>query len=290
MRVLITGATGFVGSHLVRRLARTHQLYCIARRDIPELNCLGCFVIEHDLQQALNPSLLPSKVDAIVHLASVNVPFPDQARQSFSVIVNSTQQLLDYGRQARIKSFIFVSSGSVYGFGSRPWREDDLVQPPNFYAVNKYCAELLVKSYKQFFSTCILRLFFPYGPGQVNRRIPMIIERVRHGKPVQIVNGGKPRINPIYIDDVIQILEKALTSEEHFMVNVAGDQSIDMRELAILAGELLRKKPIFEEAIDNQTLDLLGDNRLMHEIFQLNTLVSLQEGLRRTISANSLCG
>lgn len=288
MRVLITGATGFVGSHLIRRLVQTHQLYCITRRNMAELNRLGCSVIEHDLQQALDPSILPSKIDAIVHLASVNVPFPDQAFQSFSVIVDSTQRLLDYGRKAGIKRFIFVSSGSVYGFGPTPWREEDPVQLPNFYAVNKYCAELLVTSYKQFFSTCILRLFFPYGPGQVTRRIPMIIERVKHGKPVQIVNGGKPRINPIYIDDLIQILEKALTLEGHIVVNVAGDQDIDMKELAMLVGELLGKKPIFEETTDSHTLDLIGDNQLMHEIFQIDTLIPLQEGLKRTIQADPL--
>lgn len=288
MRVLITGATGFVGSHLIRRLVNKHQVYCIVRRDIPEWTCLGCSVIEHNFQQVLDPRSLPNKVDVIVHLASVNVPFPDQAFQSFSVIVDSTQRLLEYGRQVGIKGFIFVSSGSVYGFGSKPWREEDPVQLPSFYATNKYCAELLVKSYKQFFSTCILRLFFPYGPGQVNRRIPMIIERVKDGKPVQIVNSGKPRINPIYIDDVVQILEKALTLGEHIVVNVAGDQTIDMKELAILAGKLLGRKPIFEEVTDNQTLDLIGDNQLMHEVFRPNALVSLEEGLKRTIQANPL--
>lgn len=288
MKVLITGATGFVGSHLIRRLAKKHHLYCIARRSIPELSRLGCSVIEHDLQQALDHRRLPSHVDVIVHLASVNLPFPDEALPSFSVIVSSTQHLLDYGRRVGIKNFLFASSGSVYGFGATPWREADPVHPASFYAINKYCAELLVESYKQFFSTCILRLFFPYGPGQVNRRIPMIIERVKRGDPVQIVNNGKPRINPIYIDDVIQIIEQALTLERHILVNVAGDQVIDMKQLAALVGDLVGRKPSFSETSDNQTLDLIGDNQLMHEIFRIDSLVPLQEGLRRTLLAHPL--
>lgn len=286
MKVLITGGTGFIGSHLVKHLVKKHhQVYCITRRSDPTLTQLGCFIIEHDLREPLNPHILPSNLDAIVHLASVNVPFPEEAVQSFSVIVASTQHLLDYGRQVGIKNFIYASSGSVYGFGVKPWQEEDLVKTPNFYALNKYFAEQLVMTYKSFFSTWILRLFFPYGPGQVKRRIPMIIERVKQGIPVQIVNDGKPRVNPIYIDDVIQIMDQALNLEGHIVVNIAGDQVVDMKELALLVGKILGKSPVFEETSDATTLDLVGDNQRMHQIFQLPVCVPLEEGLRRTIEA-----
>lgn len=285
MKVLITGSTGFIGSHLAQHLVNKHQLYCITRHSDPTLTRLGCSIIEHDLQKPLDACILPDKLDAIVHLASVNVPFPEESAQSFSVIVASTQYLLDYGRQAGIRNFIYASSGSVYGFGTKPWCEQDPVQIPNFYAVNKYCAELLVKSYASFFSTCVLRLFFPYGPGQAKRRIPMIIERIKQGKSVQIVNGGKPRVNPIYIDNVVQIMEQALDLNGHFVINVAGDQVVDMKELALLVGKIVGKSPVFEETTDTTTFDLIGDNQLMHRIFQLPSYVSLEEGLRRTIEA-----
>lgn len=283
MRLLVTGATGFVGRHLVRRLSQHHELCCLVRRSDPELTQLGCSVIEQDLRYSLDLSALPCKIDAIIHLASVNLPFPEQAVESFQVVVAATNQLLDYGRRAGIRCFIYASSGSVYGFGRQPWKEKDPVQLTNFYAVNKYCAELLIKSYASYFSTCVLRLFFPYGPGQHGRRIPMIIDRIKQGKLVTLVNNGKPRINPIYIDDVIAIIQKALTLQGQIVVNVAGNQIVDMKELAFLIGDILGKNPVFEIMTDDTILDLIGDNQHMHQLFQLGTLVSLREGLERMI-------
>lgn len=285
MKVLVTGATGFVGRHLVRKLSSQHELYCFVRRLNPEMAHLNCSVIQGDLKGPLNPSALPEKMDAIVHLASVNAAFPDQANESFAVVVASTQHLLDYGRRAGIRNFIYASSGSIYGFGTQPWREEEPLQIPNFYAVNKYCAELLVNSYAQCFSTCVLRLFFPYGPGQAGRRIPMVIERIKEGKPVTVVNDGKPKINPLYIGDVVRVIEGALNLEGRTVVNVAGDQVVDMKQLAFLIGEIVGRKPLFENTTDSTTLDLIGDNQRMHQLFNLGSLVSLEEGLKRMINA-----
>jgi UDP-glucose 4-epimerase len=285
MKVLLTGATGFIGRHLARELSPRHQIYCITRSFDEELQDLGCLVIQTDLQYPLNLNVLPDQVDAVVHLASVNPASPDQANESFKVTVASTQYLLDYGRKAGIRHFVYASSGSVYGFGERPWKEEDPAQAMNFYAVHKRCAELLVNSYAQFFSTCVLRLFFPYGPGQSSRRrIPMIIERIREGKSVTIFNDGKPKINPIYISDVVRIIEKALNLQGNFVVNVAGDQVVDMKQLALLIGNIIGRKPSFENIKDNATLDLIADNQRMHQLFKLGSLVSLEEGLKRMIS------
>lgn len=285
MKILVTGATGFVGRHVIQKLSNQHELYCLVRHPDASLTRLGCSVIQADLQYTLNPSSLPEKMDAIIHLASVNAAFPDQANESFAVVIASTQHLLDYGRRAGIQHFIYASSGSVYGFGTRPWREEDPLQVPTFYAVNKYCAELLVSSYAQCFYTCVLRLFFPYGPGQIGRRIPMVIERIKEGKPVTIVNDGKPRINPIYIDDVVRVIEGALNLERSTVVNVAGDQVVDMKELAFLIGKIMKRKPLFENTTDSTTLDLIGDNQRMHKLFHLGALVSLEEGLMQMIKA-----
>ena len=283
MRLLITGSTGFVGRHLVERLRGHHKLFCLVRRrdELPEAD--GCVLIERDFSHPLDTQSLPHKLDAIIHLAQARVPFPEQANEFFYVTTGSTQGLLEYGRRIEIKHFIYASSGSIYGFGPKPFREDD---PPcllNFYAVNKYISELLVQAYASYFRTSILRIFFPYGPEQVNRRIPMIAERVIRGQSVKLVNGGQPRINPIFIDDLVRVIEAALQIKEHVIVNVAGDEVVSMKELAELVSELIGEQPIFENTVDPAVSDMIGDNGRMHRLFPQLKLLQLKEGLRQML-------
>lgn len=287
--MLITGATGFVGGHLIKILVEDHEVFCLVRQreqliaKIDKHDLEKCVLINGDLSQPLDIRSLPPKLDAIIHLACARDPFPEEATRFFRASTGSTQELLEYGRRAGITHFIYASSGSVYGFGPSPFRESD---PPNlldFYAVNKYCSELLVNAYKDYFYTCILRLFFPYGPSLVNRRIPMIAERVIQGRPVSLVNNGQPRINPIYIDDLVKIIEASLWLNRSVTVNVAGDEVINMKELAELIGELVGQCPVFENSVDPSISDLIGNNELMHKLFPLEKLTSLREGLKRML-------
>jgi len=288
MRVLITGATGFVGQHLVKRLTERHDLLCLVRKPYQELPKLrGCKILFADLAYPLEPSLLDfsDNLDAIVHLAETKVTFPDKAREFFAGSTTSTLELLEYGRKAGIKSFIYASSGSLYGFGTRQFREDSDLQIKDFYTVSKMCAELLVGTYKDFFNTHILRMFFPYGPGQRGRRIPMIAGRVLCGQPVDLVNEGQPCINPIYVGDLVELIERALSVQGNHIVNVAGDEEISMLNIAELIGELADKKPLFNYATDPFMSDLVANNELMHQLYGVkkNGLTPLREGLRAVV-------
>lgn len=284
MRILVTGATGFVGRYLIRKLVERHHLFCLVRRREQILTRMGKFIlIKGDLSQPLDIHSLPSKLDVIIHLAQARVPFPEQANEFFRGSIGSTQELLEYGRCVGIKRFIYASSGGIYGFGPRPFSENDPPRLLNFYAVSKYCSELLIRAYSSYFCTCILRLFFPYGPSQVSRRIPMIAERVIQGHSVSLINNGEPRINPIYIDDLVQVIELALELNKSVAVNVAGDEVIDMKELAELVGKLTGRQPAFENIIDPSMSDLVGNNELMHRLFPLESLTSIQKGFKTTI-------
>jgi len=295
MKVLVTGATGFVGRRLINRWGGRHAIVALVRRrETADADLSGCQVVVADLAEPLVPSKrgLPEDVEAIVHLAQARVPFPDKAREFFAASTASTLDLLEYGRLVGIKVFIYASSGSVYGFGPRPFAEDGPVKPKGFYAVNKMCAELLVGSYECFFSTHVLRLFFPYGPGQRRRRVAMIAERVVRGEPVDVVNGGQPRINPIYVDDLVRIIEHALTVPGSHTVNVAGDEIVSMVELAELVGQVAGRPPSFRYGTDPRVSDLVADNRLMHALYGLSSgdLTPLREGLSRVVADLRLAG
>ena len=272
MRILVTGATGFIGRHLIGKLAGHHRLFClVCQHKQLETGVANVTLIEGNLSQ-LDIHSLPSDLDVIIHLAHAQASFPEQVSELFHANIGGTQKLLEYGRCVGIKRFIYVSSGSIYGFGSKPFSESDPPHLLNFYAVSKYCSELLMGAYSSYFYT--------YGLHQNKRRISMVAERVIRGEPVSLVNNGQPRINPIYIDDFIRVIEATLLLNESVTVNVAGDEVIDMKELAEMIGRFVDRQPIFQNTFDTDMSDLIGNNELMHKLFPLGKLTSLQKGLK----------
>lgn len=284
MRVLVTGATGFVAPHLLRRLvADGHETIALGHDEarIPSGDGITPAVV--DLAAPIGDDL--PAFDAVVHLAQANVPFPDGADQLFRVNVASTQALLDLARRRGARRFVYASSGSVYGLGEGAVAEDDPRRADDFYAVTKRIGELLVGAYREHLGTAILRLFAPYGPGQVKRLIPGLIERVSNGAAVTLRAGGRPRMTPIYVDDVVESIVRSLAGDQQLVVNVGGDETASIRELAEKIGRVVGREPVFEDAGGDAAGDLIAQNKRLHELLRDRPLVPLDEGLRRTVAA-----
>jgi UDP-glucose 4-epimerase len=280
VRVLVTGAAGFLGSRLVPALATAgHEVYALDR-DAARVADLPARAVEHDLATAPGPGTLP-KIDAVVHLAQANLALPDGAGDLLRVNTVSTLDLLDHCRRTGAVRFLYASTGSVYGPGEAPLRESDPLAGTDLYAVTKIAGEKLVGCYRDFLDTAVFRLFAPYGPGQEGRMIPRLAARVRNGEPITLNAGGRPRMNPIYVDDAIRLLVKAVERDGHHVLNVAGDETVSIRELAELIGEVVGREPVFEPGSEGAPGDLVGDVTRMHELFEVRPLLSLREGLRR---------
>jgi UDP-glucose 4-epimerase len=280
MRILLTVASGFVGGRLGPALLDAgHEVVCGAR-DPAYQPPPRAERVQLDLSEPLDPASLPD-VDAIVHLAQANVRFPEGARELFRVNTASTLELLDHARQSGAQRFVYTSSGSVYGFGERPFSENDSLRGQDFYAKTKIGGEALVDAYRDFLTTAVLRLVVPYGPGQQGRMVPGLMARVREGVPVTLNDGGRPRMNPLYIDDVVRAILAVLELDEHCVVNVAGSEPVTVRELAETIGRVLGRAPIFENGAGKVAGDLVADTTRMHELLDLGPQVPLEEGLRR---------
>ncbi len=283
MKVLVTGATGFIGGHLIPRLlAEGNEVIAIVRGDHSGV-ADGATIVRADLSQPLMQEDLPG-ADAVVHLAQANVPWPEAARELYAVNTRSTLDLLDHASRAGSRVFVYASSGSIYGTGPSAWREDDPERADDFYARTKQHAEQLVQAYADRLSAVVLRLFAPYGPGQSGRLVPALIQRVRDGRPVTLNEGGRPRLTPTYVDDVVDAMIASLGVEDHVVANVAGDEPVSIRELAELIGRAVDREPIFEDGDAKVGGDVLGANERMRSVLGLERLVPLEEGLARTVS------
>lgn len=285
MRILLTGASGFVGGYLAPALvAAGHEVFALVRDLASYRPPDGVTSVDGDLNRPLDTASLPP-VDAVAHFAQGNVPFPDEATALYAVNTGATQQLLDHARRVGTEHFLYASSASVYGSGGQPFRESDPVMPHDFYTVTKINSEQLVSAYGGFFHTAVFRLVAPYGPGQIGRMIPGVIGRVRDGRPVTLNDSGRPRMNPIYVSDAVQAVVMAMELDGNHIVNVAGDDVVGIRELALLAGEALGREPVFEEGAVGAIGDVVADTRRLHELFDLRPLVRIEDGIRETVAA-----
>lgn len=280
----MTGATGFVASHLIPALAAVgHDVVALGHDPSRIAGGDGIAPLVVDLAAPAWPSL--PEVDAVVHLAQANVAFPDGAELLRAVNTAATARLLDHARRTGVSRFVYASSASVYGLGDRPWREDDAALATDFYSATKIAAEHFVGAYASFFGTTVLRFVAPYGPGQRNRLIPRLIASVREGRPITLNAGGRPRMNPLYVGDAVAVVAAALASEGHQLVNAAGDEAASIRELADRIGRLVGAEPVFEEGSAPVAGDIVCDTTRLHELFGLGELVSLDVGLARASAA-----
>jgi UDP-glucose 4-epimerase len=290
VRLLVTGATGFVGRRLIEHLAGRHELYAVARRPPPVALAESATWIEHDLR-AFDAEALPSRIDGVIHLAQSPHyrDFPDGAPDVFAVNVASTFGLLEYARQARARAFVLASTGGVYDYRRHPIREaDEEPRPTTFYFRSKRCAELAAEAYAELFAVIVFRFFFVYGPGQTRMLIPTLIDKVASGQEVVVDGDPGLRINPIHVDDAVRAFAPALEAGISSTINVAGTECVTITELVLSIAELLRRAPLLGNNEAQPPGDLVADIDRLGELLGVVPRISLRDGLRSAIDAASL--
>jgi UDP-glucose 4-epimerase len=278
MRVLVTGATGLIGSRLLARLGPDNEVFAVTRRDGPALE--GVEWIRQDLSHPLDSATLPGAVDAVAHVAQSDRyrDFPDGAMDLFAVNVQSTAALLEYARGAGARAFVLASTGGSYAPSSDPIPEDAPLTTPGAYFRSKRMAELLVENYASEFGGATLRFFFVYGPGG-KRLIAELANKILAGEELVIEGDPGLAMNPIYVDDAASAIEAALGLTEQAIINVAGNEVIRIRglveRLAKAIGREVRIRPG-----GPAPGDLVADTSLMRSRLGIRPTVDLDRGLR----------
>jgi len=258
MKILVTGATGKVGSRLAKRLAQRGDQVRALVRDPARAADLREAHIELAEGDLLRPESLPPAVrgvDAVVHCAAFfRGATPEQAQ---AVNELGTQHLASAARAASVKRFVFTSTGLVYGSnGGRLAREDDPCAPTAAYPVSKLGAErFLLALATDSFDVRVLRLPFVYGDGDphIAEAIPMM----RGFSPTQRMSIG-------HHADVAQAVARLLDapSPAHRIYNVVDDEAPD---LATLFASVGAPPPDGSNAASARPFDALLDGRLILE-------------------------
>jgi UDP-glucuronate 4-epimerase len=268
MKVLITGAAGFIGSHLCERLLddgwkivgvdNFDDFYDpqIKRRNIADcLKNKNFHLVEADIRdRAAMDDTAGKDIDIIVHLAARAGVRPSIAQPLLyaDVNVNGTMALLEAAKKHKVGKFIFGSSSSVYGNNEKvPFSEDDNVDfPISPYAATKKAGELICHTYHHLYgiSVTCLRYFTVYGPRQrPDLAIHKFARLMEQGKPISIYGDGTMSRDFTYIDDIIDGTVTAMEKCAGFNIyNLGESRPITVNDLVAAIEKALGKKAIKE--------------------------------------------
>lgn len=251
---LVTGAAGFIGSHLVDRLLRDgwevtgvdnfDEFYAAALKRGNVAEHLGhprYSLVEADIRDPdAMLARLTREYDVIVHLAAKAGVRPSIAAPILyqDVNVRGTQNLLELARTRGITQFVFASSSSVYGVNPNvPWREDDhVLQPISPYASTKVSGELLGHVYSHLYGMrfIALRFFTVYGPRQ---RPDLVIRKfsqmILNGERVPFYGAGSSRRDYTFVEDIVDGIVAAMCyrATPFEVINLGNNQSISLGDL-----------------------------------------------------------
>jgi UDP-glucuronate 4-epimerase len=266
MKALITGAAGFIGSHLTERLLRDgatvvgvdnfDEFYApqIKRRNIAEALKHPRFrLIEADIRDArAMDEAVTADVDVVIHLAArAGVrPSIEQPLLYNDVNVNGTVVMLEALRKRGLKKFVFASSSSVYGNNKKvPFSETDNVDfPISPYAATKKAGELICHSYHHLYGISIncLRFFTVYGPRQrPDLAIHKFARLIEDGKPLPIYGDGSMMRDFTYIDDIVNGIVAAMDRCTGYEIyNLGESRPISVTDLVAEIEKALGKKAV----------------------------------------------
>lgn len=237
MKVLVTGACGFIGSHVVEELVSAgHDVVGIDNMSTPEPVIPKCSLEVVDItdRDAL-AAAFPQSVDCVIHLAARpgvgwSVDNPDECRR---INVGGTENVLSVASERGAGRIVFASSSTVYGFGqkSRASRESDRLAPVSPYGDSKAEGERACRGCG--ISCAILRLFSVFGPG-MRRDLAMrrIADSLNPECPVFRVRGdGTSERDYTYVEDVARAMRIAAESKSSGAFNICAGNPRALRDV-----------------------------------------------------------
>ena len=306
MRVLVTGAAGFIGSHLsealLERGAEVVATDCFTEyypRWLKELNLsevIGhprCRFVEGDLTELDLASLL-NRVDYIFHEAAqpgVRASWGATFECYIHNNVLATQRLLEAAKHHPIRKVVYASSSSVYGNAETyPTPEGVTPQPVSPYGVTKLAAEHLCSLYWREFSLPVvsLRYFTAYGPRQrPDMAMSRFIRAALDGCPIEIYGGGQQSRDFTYVDDIVTAnLLAAEKAPPGRIYNIGGGVEVTVNEIVrTLERQIGTLRTLRQEEGPGEARRTSADTSLARKELGYRPRVGLEEGLTRQLGS-----
>lgn len=309
MRILITGAAGFLGSHLCDRLlSEDHEVIGLDNfitgnpENIAHLMANQRFsFFRHDVS---NYIFVRGKVDAVLHFASPASPNPNSPSGYFNLPIQTmkagalgTHNCLGVAREFKAR-FLLASTSEIYGDPEvHPQMETypgnvDPVGARAVYDEAKRFAESLTMAYHRFhnLNTRIVRIFNTYGPRmdlEDGRALPNLLKQALLGQPLTVYGDGLQTRSFCFVDDLIEGIVRLLYSEEHMPVNIGNPIEMTILQFAETINRITQNKAgitfVANARSERDPQRRQPDITRARELLRWEPRVSLEEGLSKTI-------
>ena len=242
MKVLVTGGSGFIGSHLVDRLVELgHEVISVDKNLNKNPKATGSYVDINDRSHMLDRY---EGVDTVFHVAGQARVQPSIHDPSKSVKdnFNATAKVLEFSRKAGVRRVIYSMTSSVYGSHPTPHTEDMEPQPLSPYAVTKLAGEQLCKVYSNLYGleTASLRYFNVYGPrehefGQYTTVVKKFLQQKANDEFLTIVGDGEQRRDFTHVYDIVEANIAAMNYQGELkgeIFNIGAGHNYSINEIA----------------------------------------------------------
>jgi len=304
-KVLITGASGFIGSHTVESaLDRGYSVRVFLRYNstgyVGNLRFLGKKLKEieifwGDIRDYTSVLRAVKGVDYVIHLAAqISVPYSFQNPIDFAMNnVVGTTNILKASVECGISKFVYTSTSEIFGGSDEPLNEDSLRIPKSPYSASKVGADAMVKSffYTYDLNTLILRPFNTFGPRQsIRALIPWIIYQGLMSEKVKLGNL-EPKRDFTYVKDTVEGILLALEKETEGgdEINLGTGRSFSVMEVVEVVSKVLGKnlkvevEEKFKRPKKAEVFNLIADNSKAKRVLGWEPKWSFEEGVRETV-------
>ncbi len=231
--------------------------------------------------------VLPESVDVVVYL--VQSPYyhqvPEMAWHLINMNVVCAIRFAELARNAKVKRFIYTSSGNVYKNSFKPLSENAALCKDNWYSLSKIQAEEALSLYRNDMNVIIVRPFGVYGPGQKNNLIPNLVNLLVNNRvvtidknPIDTEDIDGLRITPCYISDFVEIYFRLIEKGGPDYINIADDEITSIRQMCDIISDLTGKEAVKRITCNHRSSDLIADSTLLKKVYTSN-FTGIKQGL-----------
>src|SRR5713101_5066055 len=305
LRIVVSGAAGFIGSHMCDRLlleghtiVGLDNLLTGSVENLSHLESRAAFrFIEHDVNVPLNGAVADAAVDAVLHMASAASPKDYLAHPIETLEVGSagTRNMLDLAK-AHGARFLVTSTSECYGDPlvhpqvETYWGNVNPVGPRSCYDESKRFAEALTMAYHRTYNvrTNIARIFNTYGPRMKlndGRVVPAFLDQALLGEPMTVFGDGSQTRSFCYVSDLVDGLCRLMRSDERYPVNLGNPQEMTILEFAEHIRSLTKSRSqiVYQPLPQDDPKQRKPDIGKAQRILGWQPLVTLEDGMRFTI-------
>jgi nucleoside-diphosphate-sugar epimerase len=305
--VLVTGADGFMGSHLVERLVSVGARVTVLVRPRSVTGTTGFALrnlegVEHELEAILATDVAGPDAERAIRDAAPSIVFHlaadayversfDHPREVWRTNVDGTLAVLEAARHGRgIERVVVTSSSEVYGPAqTETIAEDHRLEPTSPYAASKVAADRVAIAYRRTYGTpvAVIRPFNTYGPRHVYDVIPKFIARALRGEPLVVYGTGAQSRDFTYVDDMIDAF-MAMGSHpaaQGRVVHFGQGEAVSIARLAAMVVDAVGSSSSIETAPARaaEVERLCCDHALATSLLGWRPSVDLAEGIRRSL-------